>query len=78
MGDALSSTVVIVTEAARASRVVGRTEGVIAPCLFSSPFLWSMSDSLSTQRFVMQVLVIRTRLLQMNHKANLMKQSTQK
>lgn len=77
MGNALSSTVVIATAAAPASRLLGRREGV-APCLLSSPFLWSMSDFLSTQRFVMQVLVIHTRLLQMNHKVNLMKQGTQK
>lgn len=46
--------------------------------LLSNPSLWSVSDFLSTQGLVMQVLIIHPSLLQMNHKVNLMKQSTQK
>lgn len=46
--------------------------------LLSNPSLWSVSDFLSTQGFVMQVLIIHPSLLQMNHKVNVMKQSTQK
>lgn len=44
----------------------------------SSPSLCGERDFLSTQRFVLQVLIIHHSLLQMNHKVNLMKQSTQK